>query len=124
MSQKPHQYEKAGRPRAIINIPAGAFNYAWLKAKNPHVTSLTLRKFLKRDAARGDRSRVVRLNKTVRPSDGIGCSQLIYAPRPENDSFLSSLPPWDSLTDEQKKERLRLLKKPRKDHGAKRKPKI
>ena len=61
MSPESPQYEKAGRPRAITNIPAGAFNFAMLQARNPHVNPLTLRKFLKRDAARGERSQVVKL---------------------------------------------------------------
>jgi hypothetical protein len=41
MSPESPQYEKAGRPRAITNIPAGAFNFAMLQARNPHVKPLT-----------------------------------------------------------------------------------
>jgi len=38
-----------GRPMAAINIPNRKFTFADLENVNPHVTPLTLRKFLKRD---------------------------------------------------------------------------
>ena len=73
-----------GRPRAVINYPNRKFTFADLENDNPKVTPLTLRKFLKRDAALGKNSEIVRIIGESREPDsskGLGRKTFVYIPR-------------------------------------------
>lgn len=73
-----------GRPMAVITIPKSKFTFADLEAANPHVTALTLRKFLARDAKKSGRSEIVRLKNESREPDskkGLGRKTFVYSRR-------------------------------------------
>ena len=73
-----------GRPMAKIKIPNRKFTFADLKEANDHVTPLTLRKFLKRDAARKGKSEIVLVKDETREPNskkGLGRKTFVYIPR-------------------------------------------
>ena len=73
-----------GRPMADISIPNRKFTFADLVEANDHVTPLTLRKFLKRDAARKGKSIVVLVKDETREPNhkkGLGRKTYVYIPR-------------------------------------------
>ncbi len=70
-----------GRPKAIVKIPNRRFTFEDLQTANSTLTPLTLRKFLKRDAARNGKSEIVLTKDKVAPADGIGRHLFVYIPR-------------------------------------------
>lgn len=73
-----------GRPMAAIKLPNRKFTFADLCEANEHVTPLTLRKFLKRDAARLGKSQVVLVKNETRDPDskkGLGRKTFVYISR-------------------------------------------
>jgi len=77
-----------GRPMADITIPNKKFTFAELCEVNSHVTALTLRKFLKRDAARKGKSEVVLVKDETREpiakkkaNAGLGRKVFVYIRR-------------------------------------------
>lgn len=73
-----------GRPMADINIPNKKFTFADLVEANSHVTPLTLRKFLKRDASRKGKSEVVLVKDETREPNhkkGLGRKTYVYIRR-------------------------------------------
>jgi hypothetical protein len=78
------QKRGAGRPMAKINWPNKRFTFADLKEANDHVTPLTLRKALKRDADRKGRSEIVLLKNIFGEPDhknGLGRKTFVYIRR-------------------------------------------
>jgi hypothetical protein len=73
-----------GRPKAEINIPKGKFTFSDLEEANSHVTPLTLRKFLKRDASKRNMSEVILIKDETREpnsKDGLGRKVYVYTRR-------------------------------------------
>lgn len=73
-----------GRPMANINIPNRKFTFADLEEANSHVTPLTLRKFLKRDADRKGKSEIVLVKGETRApqsKNGLGRKTFVYVRR-------------------------------------------
>ncbi len=76
-----------GRPMADVKIPRGRFTFAEFMAFNASANDgngwkpLTLRNFLKRDAARKGKSIVVLTGKFEKPENGIGRPSAIMAKR-------------------------------------------
>lgn len=77
-----------GRPMAKISLPRGKFSFADLCDENDHVTPLTLRKFLKRDAVRQSRSEVVLVKGEMgeptakrKANSGLGRKTFVYIRR-------------------------------------------
>ena len=73
-----------GRPMAEINIPNRKFTFGDLVEANDHVTPLTLRKFLKRDAARKGKSEIVLVKDETREPNskkGLGRKTFVYIRR-------------------------------------------
>jgi hypothetical protein len=70
-----------GRPMAKIKVPGRKFTFADLKEANDHVTPLTLRKFLKRDAARKGKSEICLVKDETREPNskkGLGRKTFVY----------------------------------------------
>lgn len=78
-----------GRPKAAINVPNKKFTFADLVAENPHVTPLTLRKFIKRDmftknGKTNNKSELVLVEGDKREPNstlGLGRKTLVYSKR-------------------------------------------
>jgi len=77
-----------GRPMAEITIPTKKFTFVELCEANSHVTPLTLRKFLKRDAARKGKSEVILVKDETREpiakrkaNAGLGRKVFVYVRR-------------------------------------------
>lgn len=73
-----------GRPMASIKVPNRKFTFGDLAEANGHVTPLTLRKFLKRDAARKGKSEIVLVKDEHREPNskkGLGRKTFVYIPR-------------------------------------------
>jgi hypothetical protein len=70
-----------GRPRADVTIPKGKFTFKMLRKANKKVQPLTLRKFLKRDAARKGKSLVVMTGEFNTPRYGMGRPIIVYVAR-------------------------------------------
>jgi len=73
-----------GRPMAVITIPRGKFTFADMIEANKHVTPLTLRKFLKRDAAKRNKSEITLVKGETRQpasSKGLGRKTFVYSRR-------------------------------------------
>jgi hypothetical protein len=73
-----------GRPMASIKVPNRKFTFGDLVEANGHVTPLTLRKFLKRDAARKGKSAICLMKDEHREPNskkGLGRKTFVYIPR-------------------------------------------
>lgn len=71
-----------GRPAATINYPNRKFTFDELKAENTHVTPLCLRLTLKRDAALGKKSLIVKVKGELRENaSGKGRKLEVYQKR-------------------------------------------
>ena len=73
-----------GRPMAAITIPNKKFTFGDLAEANGHVTPLTLRKFLKRDAARKGKSEICLMKDETREPNskkGLGRKTFVYIRR-------------------------------------------
>jgi hypothetical protein len=73
-----------GRPMAEITVPNRKFTFADLVEANSHVTPLTLRKFLKRDASRKGKSEIVLVKDETREPNhkkGLGRKTYVYIRR-------------------------------------------
>lgn len=89
---KKHNTRGPGRPMADIKIPNRKFTFADLCEANDHVTPLTLRKFLKRDAARLGKSTIVLLKNESREPDskkGLGRKTFVYISRARKNALRS-----------------------------------
>lgn len=82
-----------GRPMAQINIPSKKFTFADMVEANDHVTPLTLRKFLKRDAARKNKSEIVLVKDETREPNhksGLGRKTYVYIRRSKMEGSASA----------------------------------
>lgn len=79
-----------GRPMATITVPNRKFTFGDLAEVNKHVTPLTLRKFLKRDAARKGKSEICLVKDETREPNskkGLGRKTFVYIRRSKLNSL-------------------------------------
>jgi hypothetical protein len=79
-----------GRPRAEITIPNRKFTFADFGEANQHVTPLTLRKFIKYDFAKKNKSEIIKLKDETREpnsKEGLGRKTFVYIRRNKANSL-------------------------------------
>lgn len=83
-NEKMKTMQRMGRPAAEIKIPNGKFTFADLMKQNSHVTPVTLRKFLSRDADRKGKSQVMLVKgefEDPHSRSGLGRKAFVYVAR-------------------------------------------
>ena len=99
-NKKNKEVRGVGRPAAEINYPNRKFTFTELVAENTHVTPLCLRLTLKRDAAFGKKSFIVKLDEKRPNASGKGRNLEVYQKRSRQGIGSVSKPVAKSITVE------------------------